>query len=255
MDKIQIRTAALEEKDNIKQQLAESIVYRLSGRVASLEYSYAIYRDNLKAFRSWADEHSPQQMLPVNSVQNRKNNESYFLTYLRYLQNALTAMLLFRDHTNKVKSEIEKIKPEFGLIYDQHSAKIFTGSPIPLFLKEFRSYLIHDSLFGCTVTSSYENIRVVGDRVQGIESKVIINVNDLRRSSKWSKSSRELLDAIESGITIQQIFEDYNILLKQFYHRFNESFQSIFEKELVEVGNLIDRHNELVQTITETLKD
>ena len=142
-------------------------------------------------------------MLEFWDVENAEGFERFLDEVDRLLHNYVTAVCTLRDHTRNVWGAHE---PSAALIQAEYRERITEtfGTPQAQFVQRLRNHTVHDRLPIARGHLSWT--RDTG----AVRSRVILDLEHLRRAVGWTAPARQYLEAASGDIDLLDLVDSYS---------------------------------------------
>ncbi|QSV54162.1 MAG: hypothetical protein HEP80_10020 [Dolichospermum sp. UKL201] len=186
------------------QKSKETDIYR---NLKALQASYHVFYGNYIVLTKYLEPlQDPKESLKKYNFYERKNQEDLIDETSRLFHNFIAATESLFDHTDKI---IEKLYSQFRNEYDEKKEKYIKSQSISKFVKDLRQYTLHYTL-------PLKELQIGFSIDRDIDFSMKINIEHLKKSSKWRKKFNHYLKGRES-LSVLNLVNDYFVLIQNFY--------------------------------------
>jgi hypothetical protein len=171
-----------------------------------------------------------QEVLELWDLKNTEGFEQFLDEVDRLFHNYVAAVCTVRDHTRNVwkahMPSVVTVQAEYG----ERVAKTFV-TPQAQFVQRLRNFTLHERLPVARGHLSW-------NRESGVSSRVILDLEQLRRGKRWTGPAGEYLDEASGDIDLLDLVDSYSTLVVDFNGWFGRAFLGAHLNAIEEVKHL-----------------
>lgn len=220
----------MDEVFKLQQEVRSSFAYVVRGRLETLQVNYFVFSRNYsELMKLLKSVQVPEKTLDLWSLKNRDKLNIVINEVVRLFHNYLASAKTLVDHT-RVLIRAWYRESDFLHEYEGQVNSRFTTNSLSGFFEGLRNYSLHYTL-PLANASMKVNFKQ-GGKNASIDFTFVLHKVDLLYWSQWPSKARPFLDAAEDEISINEIVEEYFLIVERFHIWLYERLIQIHSKDL-----------------------
>lgn len=230
------REAERERLGQLLKQLGESPGRPLESELAALALSARTFDANAADLTAALLAFENLIVNPLLQPGKRRELWEYSYEIVRLFQNAVASGESFLAHCDATVTRRYRKHPFLAEFQAQWKAHI-TDSPLCMFVKELRGYLLHKESISPMVSRCLTDF---SDPYDSLCSIVLSTEGVKAERERWKKNPKavEYLDRLHSSINIRRLIDEYRAAVKQFADWLLRREQALNAQELADIEPL-----------------
>jgi hypothetical protein len=229
------------ELQDLDRKIKSGKGYQASATTIFLEENYFLFDGNYLNLRHILEQfEQPTMFLKLFDARDLGRLTLFIRDVVRLFHNYLAGAATLLDHTRVVNDEVYR-ETSFADEYRQQIEQRFRDSPLPHFLDDLRSYMLHKGLPFALSELSFDR---AGSGVE-VDSALKLDVSKLRSWENWSEKGREYLGALDNKVKLEDVVEEYTSVVADFYKWFENRHYELNHEALGELKTLESKRDQL----------
>lgn len=207
-------------------EIADSTGYKLLKRQHELGWSFQVFYGNAQELIGFLDSLSRHQF-PAHWL-SKESQGIVFGYIVRMLHNFVASAMALKDHCGNVymQAHYKDETHPFRIAYNEEVKSRFQENPLWRFMQDLRNYTLHRGLPSVSLHLTMESPEHTPDLA------IRLDVETLGEWKGWKSQSKAYLAEVKDGLTLQEVAEEYEVLVTEFYDWFITSEREAYSEDV-----------------------